>query len=80
MKYTNSAKLIKSIRLKAGLTQVEFSKLLGFDTAQFVSNIERASCALPAKYARKISSLVTKEALLKAYLLDVRAAWIEESE
>ena len=78
MKYPSSAKLIKSVRLKAGLTQLEFATLLGFDSAQFVSNMERGTSAIPAKRAKKIKSLVSKDQLLKAYIDDVRAMWNEE--
>lgn len=80
MKYKNSAKLIKSVRIKAGLSQLEFAKLLGFDGAQFVSNLERAVAALPAKHAQKIAGLVRADKLLKAYLLDVEAIWKNECQ
>ena len=80
MKYKNSAKLIKSIREKAGLSQLEFAKLLGFDNAQFVSNIERGVASLPAKRINKIKSLVNKDLLLSAYLADVKSTWLDEAK
>lgn len=47
MYFDTEARLIKYIREKAGLTQEDLAKKLGYRNSQIISNIERAICALP---------------------------------
>jgi len=53
MKNVNYAVYLKNLRLKAGLTQAEVAKVLGYSNPQFVSNWERG-ISLPA-----VNSLAT---------------------
>lgn len=78
MLFENTARLIKLARIRAGLTQEDFAKLLDLESAQFVSNIEQGRAALPAKRAKRIHSLLSKEALLSAYVKDITNQWREE--
>ncbi|RTL05210.1 XRE family transcriptional regulator [Candidatus Dependentiae bacterium] len=77
MKFKNQAKLIKSVRLKAGLSQSQMAKLLGYKSGQFISNMERGICGLPPESHKKIRGLVSKQALLSAVIQDVKAHWSE---
>jgi len=43
-------KLIKDARLKKGLSQRDLSKLLGLDSPQFISNIERNIASPPPHF------------------------------
>lgn len=38
---------LKKCREKAGATQAEVSRFLGYDSAQFISNVERELCGPP---------------------------------
>lgn len=80
MKFENTARLVRLARLRAGLTQVEFATVLGYDNAQVVSNVERGEAALPAKRAKKIRALLSKESLLRAYMEDVQNQWRRDYE
>lgn len=53
-----TGKLIKDYRRKKGITQKELSVVLGLNTAQFMSNIERDLAPLPAKYFKKVSKTI----------------------
>lgn len=62
-------KLVHEYRLKKSITQKELANALGYDTAQFVSIIERGVCKIPYKTIGcliKILSLPEKK-VLKLY-------------
>lgn len=61
-------KQLKEIRQKAGLTQGELSKALGFTTPQYISNCERGLSVLCARHFKPIAKLckVKVEVLVKA--------------
>ncbi|MBX3021000.1 MAG: helix-turn-helix transcriptional regulator [Bdellovibrionales bacterium] len=47
----------KSLRERAGLTQSEVSRALGYSTPQFISNVERGRCRFPVQKLPKIRKL-----------------------
>ncbi len=55
---TALASLLKKHRERKGLTQREVSEVLGFETPQFISNLERGTAILPPKHVRKVSKLL----------------------
>lgn len=67
--------LIKSARVKAGLTQADLGYKLGFSSPQFISNVERGLAPLPIKHAHKLSRLlnIPVDAIIKAKAADVAA-------
>lgn len=73
-KFKNIAKLVTSIRTDAKMSQVEFSKMLGYRNGQFISNVERGLCALPAKTIPIICSKLDfeKSTLVNAMIDDYR--------
>lgn len=48
---------LKKARLKAGLSQRDVAGVLGFRTAQFVSNWERELVAVPVEHFRELSKM-----------------------
>lgn len=50
-------------RQRAGMTQAELAKALGYDNAQFISNIERGESRLPLNKVRTFC-VITKSRLL----------------
>ena len=73
MNFKNIAKLIREKRLKKKLTQGQLGAMLGYPSAQFVSNIERGLCGYPAKKVGKLVKLLDvlpeeiKAAMIKDY-------------
>lgn len=47
----------KNMREKANLTQAGAAKALGYSSPQFISNVERGLCLLPADKIRKTAKL-----------------------
>lgn len=52
------AKFIRSARERAGLTQLELAKAMGYSVPQFVSNWERGVSVPPLESARKLARLL----------------------
>ena len=52
------------VRTAARMTQLEVANALGYDSAQFISNIERGLCLLPNDKVRKFC-VITKTSLLR---------------
>ena len=48
---------LRQKRLEAGLTQLDCAKLLGFSTAQFISNWERGVAKPPLKSVKKVAEI-----------------------
>lgn len=73
---TNTALIVKSIRIESNLSQAELAKKLGVHT-QFISNIERSKCLVPAKKIKKLCKIlacpadVLIDAILKDYRRDI---------
>ncbi len=53
----NLAEFLKDKRILAGLSQAEVSKKLGYSTAQFISNWERAISTPPVNMLKKIGNM-----------------------
>lgn len=73
MKYPTMAWLLQTARFKTNLSQNELAAQFGWSCGQFVSNMERGLCALPAKdfkKAVKILKIKNVELLINAYLRD----------
>lgn len=47
----------KNLRERAGLTQNEVSRALGYSTPQFISNVERGRCRFPIQKLSRIRKL-----------------------
>ena len=56
--FNNIARVIKENRYKAGITQSNMAIALGLKNGQFISNIERGRCSLPAKNINKAAKLL----------------------
>lgn len=70
LKSPNQAIVFKALREKLGLTQSEFGKIVGLHP-QFISNIERAKCPVPASvlsFYRNTPEIVTT--LIQARVYD----------
>ena len=52
--FSHIAQVLKEGRLRAVLSQSDLAKIMGFKNGQFVSNIERGKCSLPAKNIVKL--------------------------
>ena len=68
---TGLSELMKSRRIELGLTQVEVSKKLGYESPQFLSNFECRKCGLPLNKLKiliriyKLDAQLIVEILLK---------------
>lgn len=47
--------LVRKNRERVDLTQLQLSKKLGYETPQFISNVERGVTAIPAKKFKRLS-------------------------
>lgn len=52
-----SGEILKQAREKAGLSQGELAKELGYSSPQLISNVERGLCSVPLKKARDFCRL-----------------------
>ena len=50
--------LVREHRLKMGLSQAQLAEQLGYDTLQFVSNVERGTAKLPLSTLGKLIELL----------------------
>jgi transcriptional regulator with XRE-family HTH domain len=57
--FTRMAKLIKSSRVAKGLSQSQLSEAVGYANGQFVSNVERGLCSVPAEKAQAVCSALS---------------------
>ncbi len=53
----NFPSLLRSLRIKAGLSQGDVQKALGYRSSQFISNWERALAMPPAEVFAKLADL-----------------------
>lgn len=58
--FKNIGNLVKESRTKLdpAVSQQDLSSLLGYKNGQFVSNIERGLCAIPAKHISSLSAII----------------------
>lgn len=54
----NVGALIKSARLRRGASQTELSKVIGFKNGQYISNVERGLCGIPAECVQAICDVL----------------------
>ena len=73
--FNSVARVIRSARLKKGLSQGELSHQLGYKNGQLCSNIERAICSLPIKSVNKAALLldIHPELIVQAMAQDYEA-------
>ena len=57
--FSHIAQVLKEGRLGAELSQNDLAKIMGFKNGQFVSNIERGKCSLPAKNIVKLCKVLS---------------------
>lgn len=69
--FKNIAKIIKETRTSSGLSQEGLSHLLGYKNGQFVSNVERGLCSIPAN---KIPLMAEKLQIDPEVLIDAIVA------
>lgn len=78
----NLAKLIKRRRLDLGLSQTELSIKLGYEAkcGQTISNVERGTCQLPAKYLNSLSIclMISRETIIAEMVKDYQESLIKE--
>jgi transcriptional regulator with XRE-family HTH domain len=55
--YRHEALLLRKIRESLGLNQGELAQKLGHANSQFISNIERGTCGIPATSVKKLAKL-----------------------
>ncbi len=70
--FNNIAKVMKDARIAAGLSQCELNLTVKSNNGQFISNIERGLCSLPAKSVAKIAETldVPADKIIKAMVKD----------
>ncbi len=56
--HSKIAKYLKSCRIKAGVSQGQIAKSLGYSSAQFVSNWERGKSMPPLNAVPKLAKLI----------------------
>lgn len=57
-KFNSIAKVIRQAREVAGISQVELSKQIGYENGQFISNVERGLCSVPAAKVVKLTEIL----------------------
>lgn len=81
MPKTKTGLLLKLARSQAKMSQGKLGKLLGYDSPQFISNIERGLCGCPIETAKKVSKILKidkktfKFAILADYLEYYEDQW-----
>ena len=69
--------LLAQARVEAGLSQLELSRKLGYNSSQFVSNWERGLCAPPVNKLFQISKLLNvKPEQIHRIILDGTNAYL----
>lgn len=71
-KFKNVGDLCRHNRVKKKLSQSDLAKSLGFKNGQFISNVERFICSIPAKKAKLFCDILEVDYNLfkMLYLLD----------
>ena len=76
--YGKIGEFLKNERAKSGLTQAEVASKLGYDTAQFLSNIERGKSAIPYEFIRKVIKIYgVSDTVTVNYLVSLQQQYIE---
>ena len=70
---TTLAKVLKTLREKAGLTQRDVASKMGYTTPQFISNVERGVAMPPIKDLQKLAKMYdTSAEYIFEHLKDVK--------
>jgi transcriptional regulator with XRE-family HTH domain len=79
-KTIETAKTLRTIRKKVGISQNDLADKLGFSSGQTISNIEGARCAFPRSLIKKVSkALNADEALfINALVKDYKSNLISQ--
>lgn len=69
---SHQAALVKRIRYKKNLSQKDLADKLGYESAQFISNIERDIAGIPLQVAKTMikKKLASKEEFYSAMIQD----------
>jgi transcriptional regulator with XRE-family HTH domain len=72
--FENIGKLTKKSRKILGMTQKELSVELNYRNSQYISNLERSVCGIPAKKIAKYSEVlkIDKQTVIDAIVADTR--------
>lgn len=75
-RFDNIAQVIKDVRVGSGYSQTEMSDALGYKNGQFISNVERGLCSIPAKAIPAIVKTfdVSSGVIISAMVADYRAS------
>jgi transcriptional regulator with XRE-family HTH domain len=76
--FLHQGRLLRRVRKAKGFTQKELASILGWDTLQFVSNIERGLSGIPPERVHRISKYLLLKELKAAHLKDVETQWVFE--
>lgn len=57
-KFPNIAKFVRNNRIASELSQQELSLKLGYQNGQFISNVERGLCSIPAKQYKTLCKVL----------------------
>jgi transcriptional regulator with XRE-family HTH domain len=76
--YGKIGEFLKDERAKSGFTQAEVAEKMGYETAQFLSNIERGKSAIPYEFIRKVIKIYgVSETVVVQYLVSLQQEFIE---
>jgi len=78
--FKHIAKLVRTSRLKAGITQQELARTLGFANGQYISNCERAYSSIPKDKINVLSRKlgIKSKKVVAAILADKRIELLNE--
>lgn len=80
MRFKNIASFIKESRLAVGMSQSDLSYALGYKNGQFISNVERAKCGIPAKKMKKVRDILkVSEDDLKQVMMNDYQGYLESN-
>lgn len=76
----STAELLKTARIKAGKTQLAVAEYFGWESPQFVSNIENGKVNLPTERVTDYCKFVKLDTgdYVKAYLNEYKEAYIKK--
>lgn len=79
--FKHIAEFVKTRREEVGLSQTELSQSIGYKHGQFISNIERGMCSLPAPKIRSlaISLKTTNRPIIDAMVADFHDNLVRQS-
>ncbi len=73
---TNQATILKRFRKTYGLTQLEIAEHLGLKNLQYISNMERGKCGIPAVYVGLLVKLSRNKK--KHWIYEFKRAFLKD--